>query len=288
MGCCSSTAASDGTYEPSPFTRMLAVKSKTDYTAASFDSVVAGNTPAATILVIATDDGRLTMANGKIFNTGNNPAEMLVPLLHFKAAGFAFEFATVSGGPVVLEMWGFPNKDEAVVALHKELKPLLEAPKKLKDLEAASLDGYAGIFIPGGHGAMVNLPESVELGKVLHAAHAKNLPTVALCHGPAALLAASKVAGAEFPYKGYTMVCFSDKSDKTSPKVGYMPGAMPWLVQEALRGQGVEVHNKSETGAIHVDRELITGDSPQASNKLGMIAAPILVAAWAKKSTSKT
>lgn len=283
MGCCSSTATADGTYEPSPFTRMLAVKSKTDYTAKSFESMVTGNTPAATVLVIATDDGKLKMGNGKIFNSGNNTAEMLVPLLHFKAAGFAFEFATVSGGPVVLEMWGFPHKDEAVTALHKELKPLLDAPKKLEDLNEASLDVYAGIFIPGGHGAMVNLPESVALGKLLHAAHAKSLPTIALCHGPAALLAASKVAGAEFPYKGYKMVCFSDKTDKTTPKVGYMPGPMPWLVQEALRGQAVEVLNNSETGAIHVDRELITGDSPQASNKLGIMAAPILVEAWSKK-----
>ena len=262
---------------------MLSVKSKTDYTPEAFNQVVA-STPPATILVVATDDGKLKMANGKTFNSGNHAAEMLVPLLHFKAAGFVFEFATVSGGPVVLEMWGFPKGDVAVVALHQELMPLLEVPKKLQDIDT-SLAGYAGIYLPGGHGAMVNLPDSAELGKLLHAAHAANLPTIALCHGPAALLSASKVADAEFPYKGYKMVCFSDKSDAFSPKVGYMPGTMPWLVQAALRGQGAEVHNNSETGATQVDRELITGDSPLASNKLGLISVPILVASWTKKNT---
>ena len=81
---------------------------------------------------------------------------------------------------------------------HEELKPLLQAPIKLADV---SLAGYAGIFIPGGHGAMVNLHDSPDLGKLLLAAHTAGTPTIALCHGPAALLSASKVEGAEFPYK---------------------------------------------------------------------------------------
>ena len=68
---------------------------------------------------------------------------------------------------VVIEMWGFPVKDAAVTAFFNELKPLLEAPTKLEDVDA-SLAGYAGLFIPGGHGAMVNLPDSVALGKLLH------------------------------------------------------------------------------------------------------------------------
>ena len=80
------------------------------------------------------------------------------------------------------------------MALYGELAAAMAAPKKLEDVDP-SLAGYAGIYLPGGHGAMVNLHESVALGKLLHAAHAAALPTVALCHGPAALLAASKVEG---------------------------------------------------------------------------------------------
>ena len=129
---------------------------------------------------------------------------------------------------------------------------------------------------------MVNLPDSVALGKLLHAAHAASLPTIARCHGPAALLAASKAGGIDFPYKGYKLVTFSDKTDKTTPKIGYIPGAMPWLMQEALNAKGMETLNSSESGATHVDRELITGDSPAAANALGKLAAPLLVAAWTK------
>ena len=80
--------------------------------------------------------------------------------------------------------------------------------------------------------------------------------------------------------QGYKIVSFTDKTDKTTPKIGYLPGAMPWLQQEALAACGVEVINMSkETGATHVDRELITGDSPDAADALGALTIPILVAA---------
>ena len=131
-------------------------------------------------------------------------------------------------------------------------------------------------------GAMISLPENQALGKLLHAAHAASMPTLALCHGPAALLSASKVDGAEFCYKGYSMVTFSDKTDAISPKIGYMPGPMPWLVQKALTDQGAQTLNTAEKGATHVDRELITGDSPDASNAVGLIAAPMMVTYAAK------
>ena len=198
MGCCSSQAVEDGTFEPSSFAKSVAVKQTTDYKETPVEVVHGAGKK---VLVVCTDDGRFETANGKVFSSGHNPTEFFLPLLHFQQAGFAFEFATVSGGAVVLEMWAFPTKDAAVSALFAELEAQLKAPTKLDEVDA-SLEGFAGIYLPGGHGAMINLHESVALGKLLHAAHAAAMPTIALCHGPAALLAASKVEGSEFPYKG--------------------------------------------------------------------------------------
>ena len=62
------------------------------------------------ILVVACDKGWLHMANGKIFSTGTNPSDLLIPLMHFSKAGFALQFATVSGAPAVLEPWNLPTK----------------------------------------------------------------------------------------------------------------------------------------------------------------------------------
>jgi molecular chaperone Hsp31 and glyoxalase 3 len=277
MGCCASRQTPEGTFEPSCFARCLAIKRTTDYKPSTFDNVATGGT----VLVVVTDDGRLTTQNGKVFASGNHPTETLLPLMDFRRAGLEIKFATVSGKPVVLEMWAFPDKDAAVTAFYDEIKPLLEAPLKLDDVDP-TLSGYAGIFVPGGHGAMVNLPDSVVLGRLLRTAHDQALPTVVLCHGPAALLAAAKVDG-PFPYNGYKLVTFTDKMDQTSPKIGYLPGQLPWLMQAALRDQGMDPFNGKETGATHVDRELVSGDSPQAANAIGKLAAPLMVEAWTKR-----
>ena len=71
--------------------------------------------------------------------------------------------------------------------------------------------------------------------------------------------------------------------DQTIPKIGYIPGNVPWLVQAALKEQGMVPLNTAEKGKAHVDRELITGDGASASHRIGVVAALLLVAAWAKR-----
>jgi len=275
MGCCSAKENAEGTYDPSPFTRLLGTHDTTKYEQQTYEQKYEGDKP---ILVMCTDEGLMKMTNDKTFNTGNHPIEMLVPMLHFRDAGFSFDIATEHGNPVVLEMWAYPNRDENVKSLHEELRLMMESPKKLEDIP--NLDGYAGVFIPGGHGAMLNLPQSVSCGKLLNMAHERGLPTVTLCHGPSAYLStALEGAGGngECAYKGYKTMCFTDKTDAFTPSVGYLPGPMPWKCQESIEAKGVVVVNEKETGAVTTDRELITGDSPDAAHNLGVLAAPLLV-----------
>lgn len=261
----------DGTYDPSPFTLLLGTSKKTNYAPQEYETKYTGTKP---ILVVCTDIGGMKMKNDAVFNTGNHPVEMFVPMLHFQDAGFSFEIATPTGGAVVLETWAFPTKDKKVKALHESLKTQMEKPKKLSQISGL-FENYSAVFIPGGHGSMISLPQSADLGKILHEAHEKKLPTVTLCHGPAALLSTNLEK--EFAYKGYEAVCFSDKTDETTPSFGYLPGPMPWKCQEGLEGQGLTITNTTETGEVKQDRELITGDSPNAANNLGVFAAPIVL-----------
>jgi molecular chaperone Hsp31 and glyoxalase 3 len=263
----------DEVFDPSPFTLLMGTSKTTKYAPQEYEVKYTGTKP---ILVVCTDERNMEMANTKKFSTGNHPVEMLVPMLHFRDAGFSFDICTLRGGAVKLEMWAYPTKDKNVKNLHDEVNSMMENPKKLADI--SSLDDYSAVFIPGGHGCMINLPFSVELGNLLHVAHERGLPTVTLCHGPATLLSTGlEATGKDFAYKGYEIMCFTDKTDKMTPSVGYLPGHMPWHCQDSLEKKGIKVLNKSETGAVTQDRELISGDSPNAAHNLGKFAAPILV-----------
>jgi len=267
----------DGGLGPSSFALLVATQSKTNYAKQSYEATYSGSKP---VLVVCTDETVMEMSDGSKFSTGNHPIEALLPMLHFRDAGFTFDFATSSGKACQMEMWAFPEKDQNVKEFYEEYKGKMDNPKMLSDIP--NLEGYSAVFIPGGHGAMINLPKSEALGRLLHEAHGQSMPTVTLCHGPATLLSTKLHAGAEFAYQGYKGMCFTDKTDAMTPMIGYLPGPMPWKCQETLEQEGLTILNKGETGAVHEDRELITGDSPYAANELGIFAAPILVK-WANE-----
>ena len=220
----------------------------------------------------------MKMKNGKLFSTGNHPIEALVPMLHLKSAGFEFEIATPSGQPVIFEMWAFPKKDEAVTAIYNELKKSFEQPKSLKDFVNNSLDAdqYAAVFVPGGHGVMLGIPEDENVGKVLRWAHNNDLFTITLCHGPGALMSTA-LNDKPFIYAGYKMAVFPDSVDKMTPSFGYLPGHMPSTLCDKLEEHGVTIINKKANKSVCLDRKLITGASPLASNNLGKLATNTLL-----------
>ena len=267
---------SDGSYSPSKLAIKLGTVSKSDFEDIAYTKYKGSKSK---ILVIFTEQKNMKMQNGKMFSTGNHPIEALVPMLHLKNAGFDFEIATPTGKPVVFEMWAFPEEDEQVKALYNELKPNFEKPLKLVDFISKSFDKtdtYAGVFIPGGHGSMLGIPEDENVGKILNWAHQNDLFTISLCHGPGSFLATT-LNDQEFLYKGYNMAVFPDSVDKQTPMIGYLPGHMPFGLSERLKGLGANLMNTKSDKTVCLDRKLITGASPLASNELGKLAAATLL-----------
>ncbi len=267
---------SDGSYSPSKVALKMGVADKTDFDHISYKKYKGKKSK---ILVIFTENKHLKMKNGKLFSTGNHPVEALLPMLHLKNAGFDFDIATPTGKPVAFEMWAFPEKDEQVNAIYKELKSSFEKPIQLADFIGSSFehaDAYAGIFIPGGHGAMIGIPEDENVSKILKWAHQQDLFTISLCHGPGAFLATT-LNNQDFLYKGYNMAVFPDSVDEKTPMLGYLPGKMPYGLSEKLKSLGANLMNTKMDKTVCVDRKLITGASPLASNELGKLAAKTLL-----------
>jgi D-lactate dehydratase / protein deglycase len=266
----------DGSYSPSSLALTLGTVSKTDFEDISYTKYQGDKSK---ILVIFTEQKNLKMKNGKSFSTGNHPIEALVPMLHLKNAGFDFEIVTPTGKPVVFEMWAFPNEDEHIKAIYTKYKSSFDQPKKLADFVTNSFENdssYAAVFIPGGHGAMIGIPEDRNVGKVLNWAHENDLFTITLCHGPGALLSTT-LDNQKFLYDGYKMAVFPDAIDEMTPMIGYLPGYMTLGVSERLKNLGAIIVNTESDNTVCVDRKLITGASPLASNELGKLAANTLL-----------
>ena len=269
-------AEEDGSFRPSKLALKLATSDTTNYEAVSTNTIPKVH---SRILVVFTEQKNMTMQNGRKFSTGNHPVEALVPMLHLQNAGFEFEIATPTGKPVVFEMWAMPMQDEAVMGLYNALKGQLEHPTSLKDIANSlpeSSSPYAAIFVPGGHGAMLGIPQDSSVGSVLRWAHRQEIITISICHGPGALLATA-LDGHDFPYAGYEMAVFPDSIDKQTPWIGYLPGHMPWQLGAQLEALGANIVNTKGDDTCVIDRTLITGASPDASQKLGVLATKTLL-----------
>lgn len=272
--------AEDNAFFPSPYSLSQYTSPKTDYDGTTYPTPYAGNKK---VLMIATDERYIQMQNGKFFSTGNHPVEMLLPMFHLDNAGFEIDVATLSGNPAKLEMWAMPKQEQVVLDTFQKYADKLKNPLKLADIlenVVGENSPYAAVFIPGGHGVLAKIPHSLEVKKVLKWAVEQDKFIITLCHGPASLLAAAVDEQPEnYIFKDYQICVFPDSLDKgANIDIGYMPGALPWLVGENLEKLGVEILNKGITGQCHRDRKLLTGDSPLASNNLGKLAAETLLA----------
>lgn len=268
---------SDGSYSPSKLALKLATVEKSDFAEIAYEKYQGKQ---SRIYVLFTEQKNMQMQNGKLFSTGNHPIEALLPMLHLKNAGFEFDILTPTGKPVVFEMWAFPKQDKAVQGIYDEYKSQFEKPQSLADLApnlASDNDTHAAVFVPGGHGAMLGIPEDQNVGTLLRWAHNSDLVTFTLCHGPGSLLTTS-LDDSDFLYAGYKMAVFPDSVDNMTPMIGYLPGKMPWGLCKKLEGLGVTLANSKPDDTVCTDRNLITGASPLAANNLGMQVANTLLA----------
>lgn len=264
-------------YIPSAMGRKFGVEKVSGYKASNFGGKKYKGEKK--VLVLCTEERYFKMTNGKQFSTGNNVQETMVPLMHLVNAGFNFEVVTPTGKPAILEEWSVPIKDEAVISFRRKNQSKFDKPHALKSLvennELKDDSNFIALFLPGGHGSMVGLPEDENVGKLLRWIESSNRYLVAVCHGPAAMIAKDK-QNMPNPYRAYKMVAFPDKFDKQSPSLGYLPGQLPWFQCEALAKEGITVINDKITGATYIDRKLISGDSPKACDDLGKITVETL------------
>ncbi len=221
------------------------------------------------VLVIVTAADHWTLKDGTAHPTGFWAEELLTPLTVLRAAGVTVTLATPGGArPTVdrasLAAGAAGGADEAA-RLTGEVEALLAgelaAPLQLEDIEPAD---YDAVFVPGGHGPMEDLAVSPAMGSLLVRAMDAGKIVASLCHGPAALLSATRPDGS-WAFAGRTLAAFTNEEEQ---QTGLAEQA-PWLLEDRLRAAGADL----TTGAAWqplavVDGTVVTGQNPASSREV--------------------
>jgi len=142
----------------------------------------------------------------------------------------------------------------------------LQNPKALASLTEAQLQHFDAVFIPGGHGPMVDMTNNSEVARVIRHFHARRQPVAALCHAPAALLSVGEDQEGRWLFDGYRMTAFLDEEEEQTiiGKAG-----PPWWLETDLKNAG-GVFDPAPAWSSHVviDRNLLTAQNPGSSEAM--------------------
>ena len=206
------------------------------------------------ILIVTTNTVRLD----DMHKTGVWLEEFAVPFLAFKEAGFEVTVASPLGGesPVDEDSLECKNPTEWDYTI-KELKNT----QKLEDIDYES---YDAIFIPGGHGPMIDIAKDELLGKIVSYFYNSHKVVSAVCHGPAGLINA-KTETQEPIVNGMQVTCLTHEEEKIAQK----DKLVPFMLETKLKQLGAFFNEAApyEENVI-VDENLITGQNPASAKKL--------------------
>lgn len=143
--------------------------------------------------------------------------------------------------------------------------PDFAQPTALALMTDEEMAGFDAVFVPGGHGPMVDLADNPDVTRLLQILHERDATVAALCHGPAALLSAGGREDGQWLFEGYRMTAFTDEEEDQT-----RPGSfgMPWMVDSALKNAGAVFDDAPAAWTSHVvvDRNLVTGQNPNSAD----------------------
>jgi len=246
------------------------------------------------VLVLVSSGHGLPLKDGKVYaGAGYYLNELTVPVRALMNEGYEITFANPKGNTPQMDVNSataqFFGGDEARLRDYLKFRDTLiglKTPTSIADVIASGLDQYDAVFVPGGHGPMMDLLDDAGAGTVMRYFHKTLKPTAVLCHGPISLLsalsnstevvaalAAGDAAGARakaqgWIYSGYKMTIFSTAEERQREPIE-IGGKVLFYPDFALRTAGGDVRVVApwQSYVLH-DRELISGQNPFSDQAL--------------------
>jgi len=220
-------------------------------------------------LFVATSSDRLPSGHP----TGLWAEEFAVPYMAATQAGIEVVVASPQGGPVPIDAKSTPGGSDK-----QAWAPALEALTRSVALASVQHEDFDAIFIPGGHGPMVDLAHDALLHDLVARHDAAGKLIAAVCHGPAALVYAQRADGTPF-LQGRRATGFTD----TEERLAGLHDKVPFLLEDVMKAQGADFHSALLPMLSHVEQDgnLLTGQNPRSSEAI----AQAMVKALAKATT---
>lgn len=208
-------------------------------------------------LIVATSCNQLPSGHP----TGLWAEEFAVPYLALTQAGVEVTVASPAGGAVPIDEKSKPSESEAA-----EWATALSALQSTRTLASVKDEAFDLIFLPGGHGPLVDLATDATLQQMLSRQDADGKLIAAVCHGPAGLLHVQRSDGSPL-LKGRRVTGFTNMEERLAG----LHGEVPFLLEDAMKDQGGDFHSALLPMLSHVERDghLITGQNPKSSEAIG-------------------
>ena len=204
--------------------------------------------------------------------TGYNLAEVTHPFEKLKDAGIAVEFASILGGNAPLD--GMEDMKDPVIARFWADAEFRHAIANTRRIDKVDPSRYSAIFFAGGHGTMWDFPDSAAAQKAIREIDAAGGIVSAVCHGPAALVNATRADGSLL-VAGRKVAAFTNGEEEEVQSTH----VVPFLLADKLSERGALHQNTPNwSDNVIVDGRLITGQNPQSASSLGKALRDALLA----------
>lgn len=212
------------------------------------------------LLFVVTSHGELGDTGRK---TGYWVSEVTHPWEVLTDAGYEIDFVSPKGGKSPTDGNDPQDVSNKRFFADKAAKNKIENSMSPSQVNASQ---YCGIFYAGGHGAMWDLPENIEIAKICSAIYESGGVVGAVCHGPAGLVNV-KLSNGHYLIEGKHINSFTNEEETQRG----LASIVPFLLQSKLEERGA-AFEKSDPWQVHVvsNDRIITGQNPMSAKAVGM------------------
>ncbi|WP_231572049.1 type 1 glutamine amidotransferase domain-containing protein [Pontibacillus halophilus] len=186
--------------------------------------------------------------------TGLWLSEFAEPYMQFTQENYEVTVASVAGGEIPIDPNSISGEEP------DEWEGVMEPLKQTTPLGEIDPDEYVGVFLPGGHGTMVDFPDNEAIKHILEPMAKENKIIGSVCHGPAAF-SGVEVDGKPF-VEGKRLTSFTDEEERGAG----LDEKVPFLLETRLKELGASfIGEDPGTEHVEADGNLVTGQNPQSS-----------------------